>query len=564
MLSDYFLIYKENDIMRQKYFLKLIFITLLSIIFIASFVSCGDGNSGGEHTHSFSMWTVSSAPSCTTPGNQSRTCSACGFSEYSQIPATGHTEVVDLEVAPTCLTAGKTAGSHCSTCNAVIVAQSTIASTGHTPVVDAAVAPTCTKDGKTEGKHCSTCNETLVSQNVVSATGHRFGEGEIITAATCVSEGTKKYTCSVSSCNYSYEDSYPLPSFTAMEIYNQSVQYVGEIVTYDRSGNEYALGTGFVISADGKIVTNYHVLEGAYSATVWINGTTYNITSVLAYDKDIDLAVVKIKANDLPFATVCKNPVNVGETVYAIGSSRGMTNTYSQGIITYADRIVDGISHVQHDASITHGNSGGPLINVYGEVIGINTWGISDSQNLNFAIFADELDNLSYGKALIIAEFYLKECSVFERLKNYIISQGTYSASGNCYKVFLGTSYSSDYSDKYDRLAYYYVNDNTITLDFTIDDGDCWVYFVIDENVDGSYYWEYFDIQDCEMSGTLYATTYSSSSLLGYSYNNISSSSLRNTVRELASSMISYLCARIDGDLAHLGITAEDLLFYNY
>ena len=127
---------------------------------------------------------------------------------------------------------------------------------------------------------------------------------------------------------------------------------------------------------------------------------------MLAYDANIDLAVCKINATGLDFATICKKPVNVGETVYAIGSSRGMTNTYSQGIITYANRVVDNVSHIQHDASITNGNSGGPLINIYGEVIGINTWGISNSQNLNFAVFTKELDNLSYSSPISFADFY--------------------------------------------------------------------------------------------------------------------------------------------------------------
>jgi serine protease Do len=284
----------------------------------------------------------------------------------------------------------------------------------------------------------------------------------------------------------------------------------------------------------------------------------------LAYDETIDLAVVKVNATGLSAATICKKPVSVGATIYAIGSSRGMTNTYSQGIITYADRIVDGVSYVQHDASITHGNSGGPLINVYGEVIGINTWGISDSQNLNFAVFSAELDNLIYGTPLTLEEFYLKECDVFERIKNYIIDNGSYNASNNSYRVTLGTTYSSDYSSKYTRLAYYYVDDNEITLDFLIDDGDYWVYFTIDENVDGSYYWSYFDENNYEMNGTLYSSTYDSDTLLGYSYNNISSSSERKSVRELASLMISVLCSWIDNDFGTINVSAEDLGFYYY
>ena len=347
-------------------------------------------------------------------------------------------------------------------------------------------------------------------------------------------------------------------------MYNKSVKYVGEIVTYDKNGNELALGTGFVATSNGNVITNYHVIEGAYSATICIDGTTYNIVSVLAYDKDIDLAVVKIDATGLTCAYVCKNSVKVGETIYAIGSSRGMTNTYSQGIITYSDREIDGVYHIQHDASITHGNSGGPLINVYGEVVGINTWGMSDSQNLNFAVSSKELDNLVYGAPLSLQDFYLKECDVFAKMKNFIIENGTYLSESNSYGINLGTFYSSDYSSKYTRRAYYYVSSNTITLDFLIDDGKSWVYFTIDEAVDGSYDWSYFDDNSNKMSGTIYASTYNSNTLLGYSYNNISYSSLRDTTRKLASTMVSVLCSYITSDFESIGVTADALHFYNY
>ena len=85
-----------------------------------------------------------------------------------------------------------------------------------------------------------------------------------------------------------------------------------------------------------------------------------------------------------------------GDTIYAFGSPIGFTSTLSQGIISSADREVDGRLCVQHDASITHGNSGSPLINEFGEVIGVNTFTYEDSQNLNFAVAISELDNLYF------------------------------------------------------------------------------------------------------------------------------------------------------------------------
>ncbi len=109
------------------------------------------------------------------------------------VDATGHTEVVDEAVAPTCTTTGLTEGKHCSVCGTVTAAQEVVDALGHTEVVDEAVAPTCTATGLTEGKHCSVCNEVLVAQTVVDATGHDFDETVISDAATCIATGNEAY-----------------------------------------------------------------------------------------------------------------------------------------------------------------------------------------------------------------------------------------------------------------------------------------------------------------------------------------------------------------------------------
>ena len=98
-----------------------------------------------------------------------------------------------------------------------------------------------------------------------------------------------------------------MTELTANEVFELAKNSVGEITTYDKSGAELALGTGFVYSSDGKIVTNYHVIEDAYSAKIAIGGSTYTVQHVLAYDKNIDLAVLKISATGLTTLNVCKN-----------------------------------------------------------------------------------------------------------------------------------------------------------------------------------------------------------------------------------------------------------------
>ena len=497
-------------------------VLLLVLVCTFALSACDDANQpqtpNSDHIHAFGEWTTTKKANCTEDGINERYC-ACGEKQTQSVSALGHTKVIDDAVAATCTTDGKTEGKHCSVCSEVIVAQTTIGKLGHVEVIDTAVTATCTTDGKTEGKHCSRCSAVLISQTVLSSSGHKYNNGEVTTQATCNQSGVKTFTCTVNSCRHSYTENYSLATYTATELYNISVKYVGEIVTYDRSGAELALGTGFVISSDGKIVTNYHVIEGAYSANITINNKKYTITTVLAYDENIDLAVVKVNATGLTAATVCKNPVNVGSTVYAIGSSRGMTNTYSQGIITYAERVVDGVSHVQHDASITHGNSGGPLINVYGEVIGINTWGISDSQNLNFAVFTGELDNLVYGTPMTLAEFYEANFNAYETLLNWLLENYNYTGdswieyryqkSGERYSVYSLTYF---YNTNTLSLVYYYVFNNDdaryVSIDLSEDSTSCRYYATY---TDGDY-----SYKENVTQGYIYPSSFTRYTSIGY------------------------------------------------
>lgn len=435
--------------MRMKGILSVMAILLLAIVLCVCFTACEE-----EHVHSFSEWSTTRLPTCTVEGRQARSCSLCGEWEYMPIAALGHTEVADAAVAATCLNDGKTAGSHCGVCNSTLTPQTIIAATGHTAVTDAAVSPTCTANGKTEGSHCGACGATLVEQTVVNALGHQYDGGTVLTAATCVTQGTKRYTCTVVACRHMYNEPYSLATLTATEIYDRAVEYVAEITIYDKNGEKTGFGSGFVYSSDGKIMTNYHVIEQAYSATVTVNQRTYPVKSVLAFDQDIDLAVLKIDAIGLAVANVCKKPVKAGQTVFAIGSPQGQTNTLSQGIITYAKRELQGVSCVQHDAAVSHGNSGGPLINVYGEVIGINTFCVADSQNLNFAVFADEIDHLIFGTPISLADLYEMNHTPNGVLLNWLYANYTEYSGGQVYysEEIEGALFIIGYDTEYGHL----------------------------------------------------------------------------------------------------------------
>ncbi len=156
-------------------------------------------------------------------------------------------------------------------------------------------------------------------------------------------------------------------------------------------------GSGFIISEDGYIVTNYHVINGASSVKVTLyNGDTYDAT-VIGGDSDYDVAVLKINASGLQPVTLGESAdVNVGDTVLAIGNPLGeLTFSMSQGIVSSCDRAinVDGtpFNMIQVDCSINPGNSGGPLVNLYGEVVGIvsakySTYSSTTVEGLGFAI----------------------------------------------------------------------------------------------------------------------------------------------------------------------------------
>ena len=156
-------------------------------------------------------------------------------------------------------------------------------------------------------------------------------------------------------------------------------------------------GSGFIITEDGYVVTNYHVVSGASSVQVTLyNGDTYDAT-VIGGDSDYDVAVLKINADGLQPVTLGESAdVNVGDTVLAIGNPLGeLTFSMSQGIVSSCDRAinVDGtpFNMIQVDCSINPGNSGGPLVNLYGEVVGIvsakySSYSSTTVEGLGFAI----------------------------------------------------------------------------------------------------------------------------------------------------------------------------------
>ncbi len=149
-------------------------------------------------------------------------------------------------------------------------------------------------------------------------------------------------------------------------------------------------------------MTNYHVIDGAASGKVVFNdGTTLTDIKVLGWDKEGDLAVIKVPGMALPAVTMGNSDTaQIGEAVVAIGSPLGLQNTVSTGIISARRE-----GYLQTTAPISHGSSGGALFNMMGQVIGITSAGIEEGANLGFAIPINDVKSLTTAQALTLAQF---------------------------------------------------------------------------------------------------------------------------------------------------------------
>lgn len=157
--------------------------------------------------------------------------------------------------------------------------------------------------------------------------------------------------------------------------------------TYDGNEKPLAVGSGVIITSDGLILTNDHILEGAEDASIHLsNGTSYWITENNERDAYYDLAALRIKASNLPFVPLeLEDEVLIGDAVIAIGNPEGLANTVSEGIISGIRGEVNDRLY-QTTAPISHGSSGGALVNKDGELIGLTALMHFEGQNLNFAI----------------------------------------------------------------------------------------------------------------------------------------------------------------------------------
>lgn len=166
------------------------------------------------------------------------------------------------------------------------------------------------------------------------------------------------------------------------------------------------LGSGFMIHQDGYLITNDHVIAGEHriSVTIFEEGenelskVTYENVRIVATSSELDLALLKIESDEAePFRTAplaaADEGLREGQTVFAIGSPLGLDRTVSEGIISVANRVINGRLYLQTTTQINPGNSGGPLFNLKGEVVGVNNMKIAavGAEGLGFSISSGTL-----------------------------------------------------------------------------------------------------------------------------------------------------------------------------
>ena len=150
------------------------------------------------------------------------------------------------------------------------------------------------------------------------------------------------------------------------------------------SGN--SMGSGFAVG-ENCIVTNAHVIENTRNVFITTYGGDQYQATVLGVNEEEDIAVLVVRNISFPYLPVADvSEIKTGDNIYAIGSPKGMAYTLTTGVISAKEREIRNQSYIQIDAPINEGNSGGPLLNDFGEVLGMNTLKISDGEGLGFAI----------------------------------------------------------------------------------------------------------------------------------------------------------------------------------
>lgn len=177
------------------------------------------------------------------------------------------------------------------------------------------------------------------------------------------------------------------------EIYSRLLPSVMTLKVVNIKGDRFT-GSGFLALGDGLAVTSWHVLFDAVEVSaVFADGTKAEVLGVVDKDESHDVALIRLKTKDRPLAEFARTPPRVGARTYVIGAPKGFAFSIADGLLSQIQTI-DGFSQFQISCPLTTGNSGGPVLNERGEVVGVASWSRVDAQNVNFAVPTEFLNRL--------------------------------------------------------------------------------------------------------------------------------------------------------------------------
>ena len=231
-----------------------------------------------------------------------------------------------------------------------------------------------------------------------------------------------------------------------------------EVECEGKNGSYKGSGSGFFIDSKGTIVTSYHVIDGAKKITVRLqNHGEHDVEEIVDFNELYDIAVIKIDLDDTPYFEISEFEAEEGDTVYAVGAPNGVEGISTSGMVSNASEKVGMIDCIVSGAVISPGNSGGPLINSYGEAIGINAFTYTEIEGLSLAVNLEQLDKLDMNKHYSVSRYqdwYVKTVQRSYKLFNYQSGkQGYIYSKINTYQEVVGVACKCS-TDDFDDFFY--------------------------------------------------------------------------------------------------------------
>ncbi|MDR0838195.1 MAG: trypsin-like peptidase domain-containing protein [Oscillospiraceae bacterium] len=194
-------------------------------------------------------------------------------------------------------------------------------------------------------------------------------------------------------------------ALSAEDIYKKCSPAVFFIEVLNEKGEVMKLGSGFFISSSGLAVTNSHMIADALRARATLpSGEKREITGIYGYDMKTDCALIQVAGSGYPTLEIGDYAPKTGAEIYTIGNPIGLINSYSRGIVSSAERELDGMRYIQIDAAISPGSSGGALLDAAGRVIGITSAAVNGGQSLNLAMPIGVINALQRSKLYALGQ----------------------------------------------------------------------------------------------------------------------------------------------------------------